>query len=37
MVESDKTGIFYIDPTMVDMIPIGQIKPYKRNAKRHPQ
>lgn len=37
MVESEKTGIFYIDPSMVDMIPIGQIKPYKRNAKKHPQ
>ena len=37
MVESEKTGIFYVDPSMVDMIPIGNIKPYKRNAKKHPQ
>lgn len=37
MVESDKTGIFYVDPSMVDMIPISEIKPYKRNAKKHPQ
>lgn len=37
MVESEKTGIFYIDPTMVDMIPISEIKPYKRNAKKHPK
>lgn len=37
MVESEKTGIFYIDPSMVDMIPISEIKPYKRNAKKHPQ
>lgn len=33
MVESEKTGIFYVQPSMVDMIPIGNIKPYKRNAK----
>lgn len=37
MVESEKTGIFYVDPSMVDMIPITDIKPYKRNAKKHPQ
>lgn len=37
MVESEKTGIFYVQPSMVDMIPIGNIKPYKRNAKKHPQ
>ena len=37
MVESEKTGIFYVEPSMVDMIPIGSIKPYKRNAKKHPQ
>ena len=37
MVESEKTGIFYVEPSMVDMIPIGNIKPYKRNAKKHPQ
>lgn len=37
MVESEKTGIFYVDPSMVDMIPISAIKPYKRNAKKHPQ
>lgn len=37
MVESEKTGIFYVDPSMVDMIPISDIKPYKRNAKKHPQ
>ena len=37
MVESDKTGIFYVDPSMVDMISIDSIKPYKRNAKKHPQ
>lgn len=36
MVEG-KSGVFMIDPSMVEMIPIGQIKPYKRNAKRHPQ
>ena len=37
MIASEKTGIFYIDPTMVDMVPISAIKPYKRNAKKHPQ
>ena len=37
MVESEKTGIFYIDPSMVEMIPIGDLKLYKKNAKRHPQ
>lgn len=36
MVEG-KSGAFMIDPSMVDMIPIGEIKPYKRNAKKHPQ
>lgn len=36
MVESEK-GIFMVDPSMVDMIEIRDIKPYKRNAKKHPQ
>ena len=37
MVESEKTGIFYIDPSMVEMVPIGDLKLYKKNAKKHPQ
>ena len=32
-----KSGAFMIDPSMVEMIPISEIKPYKRNAKKHPQ
>ena len=36
MVEGE-SGVFMIDPSMVDMIPIDEIKPYKRNAKKHPQ
>ena len=36
-VESKNTGIFMVDPSMVDMIPIGSIHPYERNAKKHPQ
>lgn len=36
MVEGE-SGVFMIDPSMIDMIPINDIKPYERNAKRHPQ
>lgn len=36
MIESE-SGVFMIDPSMVDMIPIGDIQPYERNAKKHPQ
>ena len=32
-----KSGAFMIDPSMVDMIPIDDIQPYSKNAKKHPQ
>lgn len=35
MVEDKDTGILFVDPTMVEMIPIGDLKIYKRNAKKH--
>ena len=35
MIEDEKTGLFFIDPTQVEMIPIGKLKLYKRNAKKH--
>ena len=36
MIESENTGTLFIDPTMVEMIPIEKLKCYKRNAKKHP-
>ena len=35
MIEDEKTGLFFIDPTQVEMIPIDKLKLYKRNAKKH--
>ena len=35
MVEDEKTGILFIDPSMVEMIPINDLKVYKKNAKKH--
>ena len=35
MIEDEKTGLFFIDPTQVEMIPIDRLKLYKRNAKKH--
>lgn len=35
MIEDEKTGLFFIDPTQVEMIPISELKLYKRNAKKH--
>ena len=35
MIEDEKTGLFFIDPTQVEMIPISDLKLYKRNAKKH--
>lgn len=35
MVEDKNTGILFVDPTMVEMIPVGDLKIYKRNAKKH--
>ena len=35
MIESE-TGMMFIDPTQIEMIPIGKLKCYKRNAKKHP-
>ena len=34
-VESQNTGIFMIDPSMVELVPINQLKLYKKNAKLH--
>ena len=34
MIESE-TGMMFIDPTQIEMIPIGELKLYKRNAKKH--
>ena len=34
-VESQSTGIFMIDPSMVELVPIGELKVYKKNAKVH--
>ena len=36
MVEGE-SGVFMIDPSMVELIPISEIKPYERNAKKHTQ
>ena len=35
MIEDEKTGLFFVDPTQVEMIPIDKLKIYKRNAKKH--
>ena len=35
MVEDKDTGIMFVDPSMVEMIPVGELKIYKRNAKKH--
>ena len=35
MVEDKETGILFVDPSMVEMIPVGDLKIYKRNAKKH--
>ena len=37
MVEDKDTGILFVDPSMVEMIPVGDLKIYKRNAKKHTQ
>lgn len=34
MIESE-TGMMFIDPTQIEMIPIDKLKLYKRNAKKH--
>lgn len=34
MIENE-TGLFFIDPSEVEMIPIGELKVYKKNAKKH--
>ena len=34
MIESE-TGMMFIDPTQIEMIPISKLKLYKRNAKKH--
>ena len=34
MIESE-TGMMFIDPTQIEMIPISELKLYKRNAKKH--
>ena len=34
MIESE-TGMMFIDPTQIEMIPINKLKLYKRNAKKH--
>ena len=35
MIEDENTGLLFIDPSQVEMIPIGKLKLYKRNAKKH--
>ena len=35
MIEDEKTGISFVDPGMVEMIPIDRIKVYQKNAKKH--
>ena len=37
MVEDKNTGILFVDPSMVEMIPVGELKIYKKNAKKHTQ
>ena len=34
MIETEN-GVFMVDPSMVDILDIDQIKPYEKNAKKH--
>lgn len=35
MIEDTNTGIIFVDPSTVEMIPVSDLKIYKRNAKKH--
>lgn len=35
MVEDEKTGVLFVVPSMVEMIPITELTLYKKNAKKH--